>query len=279
MDLAALSLPCINLTPMLPDVYQIAAGIVGLLVAACFGTLVGFQTGRRSIGNSPGESRGRRHSSQGDRVRRELRQCLDIAECVVRDADTLSAAAMKPTRGSWREPEAELLQLRKTVKALAVRLQQFCDENEHVLDELAYRPNVQSASTPAAPPERLPAPTAAATPAPCAAETTVGPSGDAPDSEPRIEQRKYLRQPCPGTIKATIYPPPHNPGAEPVQCTIVTRDLSCGGIGVAHFAPLYPQQIIVLNAANRLLVGEVRWCQQIGERSFIAGCQLVKTSS
>jgi hypothetical protein len=261
---------------MLPDAYLITAGIAGLLLSAGLGTLVGFQTGRLSTGQ--GARQARRHRvSQGERVRRELKQCLDMAECVVRDADALSAAAINPLRSTWREPKAELLQLRKTVKALALRLQQFCAENDRVLDELAYHPLVQppaAATLPSAtsPAEASPAPATAAIP--MAAET----SSEQPGVARLVEQRKHSRQPCPGTIKATIYPPPHQPNADPVQCTIVTRDLSCGGIGIAHFEPLYPQQIIVLNAANRLLVGEVRWCQQIGERSFIAGCQLVKTS-
>jgi hypothetical protein len=90
--------------------------------------------------------------------------------------------------------------------------------------------------------------------------------------------RKHPRTPCPGSFKATIYPPPFKPAGEPVQCTLRIRDLSCGGIGINHTEQLYPKQIIVLHAVTKLLIGEVRWCRQIGERSYIAGCQLVKAS-
>src|SRR5262245_27376035 len=103
---------------MLPDAYLIAAGIVGLFFAGGLGTLVGFQTARRSLGSNSADTTSRRRTGQGERVRRELKQCMDMADGVLRDADALSEAAMKPALGSWDKPEAELLQLRKTVKAL-----------------------------------------------------------------------------------------------------------------------------------------------------------------
>jgi hypothetical protein len=62
-----------------------------------------------------------------------------------------------------------------------------------------------------------------------------------------------------------------------VQTTVLTRDLSCGGIGIAHCEQLFPQQIVVLDVACKLLVGEVRWCRRVDENFYVAGCRLVKT--
>ena len=80
-------------------------------------------------------------------------------------------------------------------------------------------------------------------------------------------------------VKATIYPPRSGPGAEPVHCTVLTRDLSCGGIGIAHTEQLFPKQIIVIDAVGKLLVGEVpSWCRREDDDFYVAGCRLVKTS-
>jgi hypothetical protein len=59
---------------------------------------------------------------------------------------------------------------------------------------------------------------------------------------------------------------------------VLTRDLSCGGIGIAHTEQLFPKQIVVLDAVGKLLVGEVRWCRREDENFYVAGCRLVKTS-
>jgi hypothetical protein len=91
------------------------------------------------------------------------------------------------------------------------------------------------------------------------------------------DAREFSRSSFRGTASATIYPRQLGPGQEPMQCTVLTRDLSCGGIGIAHNEQLYPQQIIVLDAVGKLLVGEVRWCRRLDEEFYIAGCRLVKT--
>jgi hypothetical protein len=91
------------------------------------------------------------------------------------------------------------------------------------------------------------------------------------------EGRQFPRSSCRAVIRATIHPPPCKPLADPVDCTILTRDLSCGGIGVAYSEELHPKQVIVLNAVGKLLLGEVRWCRQLDERFYIAGCRLLKT--
>jgi hypothetical protein len=60
---------------------------------------------------------------------------------------------------------------------------------------------------------------------------------------------------------------------------VLTRDLSCGGIGIAHSEPLLPKQIVILDALGKLLVSEVRWCRRVDENFYVAGCRLVKTSA
>src|SRR6185503_11903107 len=90
--------------------------------------------------------------------------------------------------------------------------------------------------------------------------------------------RRHRRSAFQGTAVATIYPIDWNNDLDVEQCIVTTRDLSCSGIGIAHKEPLYPTQIVVLNAVGKLLVGEIRWCRQVDENLYIAGCRLVKTT-
>ena len=62
-----------------------------------------------------------------------------------------------------------------------------------------------------------------------------------------------------------------------MRCCVLTRNLSCGGVGIAHSEKLFPKQVLVLEAVGRLLVAEVRWCRQLDEKFFIVGCRLIKT--
>jgi hypothetical protein len=41
-----------------------------------------------------------------------------------------------------------------------------------------------------------------------------------------------------------------------MQCVVLTRDLSCSGIGIAHSHQLFAKQIVVLNVVGKILVGE-----------------------
>lgn len=95
------------------------------------------------------------------------------------------------------------------------------------------------------------------------------------------DTRNFKRLSFSGTALATIYPYPQKllSSNEPVKCTVLTRDLCCGGIGIAHNERLVPHQTIVLDALGKLLVGEVRWCQRIDKDFYIAGCRLVKTKT
>jgi hypothetical protein len=97
-------------------------------------------------------------------------------------------------------------------------------------------------------------------------------------NNPFINARKHARASFRGTALATIYPDESRRNKAPVQCMVLTRDLSCSGIGIAHSEQLYPKQIIVLEAVGKLLVGEVRWCRRVDENFYVAGCRLVKTT-
>jgi hypothetical protein len=94
-----------------------------------------------------------------------------------------------------------------------------------------------------------------------------------------INARKHPRGNFRGTALATIYPHESRRNKEPIQCVVLTRDLSCSGIGIAHSEQLYPKQIVVLEAVGKLLVGEVRWCRRVDDNFYVAGCRLVKTAA
>ena len=99
-------------------------------------------------------------------------------------------------------------------------------------------------------------------------------------SKGTFETRKFKRLAFTGTALATIYPhQEQQPGTEPIHCEVLTRDLSCGGIGIGLNQPLLPQQMIILDAVGKLLVSEVRWCRRESKDLYVAGCRLIKTTS
>jgi hypothetical protein len=94
------------------------------------------------------------------------------------------------------------------------------------------------------------------------------------------ETRKFKRLAFTGTALATIYPhQEQQPGTEPMHCEVLTRDLSCGGIGIGLTQPLLPQQMIILDAVGKLLVSEVRWCRRESKDLYVAGCRLIKITT
>lgn len=243
--------------------------LVGLIATSA---LLGFQVGRRTAPTSAPlpEEDPLRAWQMPERLAQELRTCLDVADCVVRDADTLSEIAESPAAKPQREFTSAITQLRKTLKALVGRLQQVAGQRLLTTD-----PRLANAAA-----ERLEKESRLAPEAAFKADTAVAGeivSAPARQSDNTENLRRFERKPCAGTLKATIYPPPFKADGEPVQCDVITRDLSCGGVGITHTEQLYPRQLIVLHAVTKVLIGEVRWCQQVGERSFVAGCQLVKT--
>jgi hypothetical protein len=93
------------------------------------------------------------------------------------------------------------------------------------------------------------------------------------------DTRQFQRLAFSGTAVATIYPHQRQAGGEPMRCEVQTRDLCRGGISIVHTQRLLPQQMIVLDAVGKLLVGEVRWCRRIDQDLYLAGCRLIKTTN
>jgi hypothetical protein len=86
--------------------------------------------------------------------------------------------------------------------------------------------------------------------------------------------RQFPRNDFRGSASATIYPP-EGQNAKPVRCTVLTRDLSSRGFGIAHTQMLKPRQRVELELEPKRLAGEVLWCRQIQEDFYIAGCKLI----
>jgi PilZ domain len=89
--------------------------------------------------------------------------------------------------------------------------------------------------------------------------------------------RQFPRNDFRGHAEATIYPPAGQT-AEPTRCTVLTRDLSNRGFGIAHNEPLRPQQRVELDTDNQRFVGEVLWCRQIRPEFYIIGCRLISAT-
>jgi hypothetical protein len=239
----------------------LVAGVVGL---------IGYQAGRRAAGMGVGSDLRLRLQSRSapQPPTDEERDCLQAAEAIARDVEVLTTLAAEPSPPSSAEMDAALGKLSANARALIGRLRGAETNNSERPSDPAAK---GSAPTEAGAPSE-------GTSAGLAAEQAAA-AGDAScPSSPSYVDRKFPRSPCAGSFKATIYPPPTRPEAAPVHCMVLTRDLSCAGVCIGHTEELFPKQIVVLHALSKLLIGEVRWCRRTGERSYIAGCHLVKAS-
>jgi len=260
----------------------VALSVVAIAFLLGIGAFVGSLFGRRAMQNVVRENASSERRVP-EKVVRELEHCVELGDCISRDADSVSALLAAQSAGVPPELLGAMQQLIKTTKNLSGRLARV-DDVTSLSDPSTLKPEAPREESSKPPERKLPeskapepkAPAKPVTPPTVSAKKDACPTklADA-DSE---EARRFPRSPCHGNLKATIYPPPSSPGGEPVHCTVLTRDLSCGGIGIAHAEQLYPRQIVVLDAVGKLLVGEVRWCRQLDERFYIAGCRLVKTS-
>jgi hypothetical protein len=241
-------------------------------VAFLFGTgaLVGSLAGRKLAQQSmPPRPRVERRAPE--RLVRDLERCVELGDCVTRDADTLSSLVTIQASAVPREVAAAVSQLIKTTKNLAGRLQRMADVGGVARAGCTGRASGAAAAS-AAPANVGDATSDAAENAPQAAGAKAPATGELQDA------RRFPRSQFRGSAKATIYPSSTSHSTVPIQCTVLTRNLSCGGVGIAYSERLYPQQIIVLEAVGKVLVGEIRWCRQVEDNFFIAGCRLVKAS-
>jgi hypothetical protein len=90
------------------------------------------------------------------------------------------------------------------------------------------------------------------------------------------EGRRFPRFHYQSRIRATVYP--FNDGASaPLECTMLTRDLSRGGINLLHTDPLLLGQKIALTLSEsgpRFV--EVMWCRRVAHRCYSLGCRFIR---
>jgi hypothetical protein len=260
---------------MLENAGTLVAAIAFLVALLGSGVGVAFLVGRRGSRTAIGEQAEKAQHLSEPFVK-ELQRCLELSDYVTRDADTLSAIVAAQSPPVARQVTSAVNQLIKTTKSLAGRLNRVGAEARIASPPRDVRPITLSVNrSDSELPTTWPQPTALAQDDVEAAPQKV----ERVLATPFQDARRFPRSSFRGTAKATIYPRHPGPGREPVQCTLLTRDLSCGGIGVAHSEQLFPKQIVVLEAVGRLLVGEVRWCRRVDEHFYVAGCRLVKMNS
>ena len=216
-----------------------------------------------------------------ERYVRELEELLKLGGQANLDSEALTAvlANQKPAVGSPVSSAVE--QLVKTAKGFSERANKIGAEANIPIPKLDRPPADQQATTDPASAAGAAAAEASNSElsADCLNQEEVDSNkGEALAPSPFDDARAFKRSSFRGAVKATIYPRQSGPGRDPVHCTVLTRDLSCGGIGIAHTEQLFPKQIVVLDAVGKLLVGEVRWCRREDENFYVAGCRLVKTS-
>jgi hypothetical protein len=214
-----------------------------------------------------------------ERLVKELERCLELGDCVTRDADTLAAVLAGQPSAIDRPFAGAVQQLIKTTKTLTGKLNRMGSDAGISRPDRDSRPVPVPISKPNADTSRENELTSAYLAQEDVDQAPQTNKKERLPASPFEDARNFPRSSFRGSAKATIYPRHPGPGREPLQCTVLTRDLSCGGIGIAHSDQLFPKQIVVLNAVGKLLVGEVRWCRRVDESFYVAGCRLVKTNS
>jgi hypothetical protein len=90
------------------------------------------------------------------------------------------------------------------------------------------------------------------------------------------EARRFPRFYYRTRVPATIHPLAESSGQQQ-HCTVLTRDLSRGGLNLLHCEQLFPGQKIDLTltegAPRRV---EVMWCRRLAARCYSAGCRFIK---
>jgi hypothetical protein len=222
-----------------------------------------------------------------ERYVRELEELLKLSNQATLDSDALTAILTNQTPSVTEPVSSAVEQLIKTAKGFTERANKIGAEAKISIPKTDSPPATEQqtpSDQPATPAERAVPAGTQATDSPLTgdplnqADVDSSKDGELPPS-PFEDARKFKRASFRGAVKATIYPRQPGPGRDPVQCMVLTRDLSCGGIGIAHTEQLFPKQIIVLDAVGKLLVGEVRWCRREDENFYVAGCRLVKTGA
>jgi len=96
----------------------------------------------------------------------------------------------------------------------------------------------------------------------------------APESAPgRGEDRRFPRYSFRGRAQALIFPVRKE--AEPLECEVMTTDISRGGLSLLYRRQLYPGQQVLLVLSNTTRLVEVRWCCRAWAGLYAAGCVFV----
>jgi hypothetical protein len=93
------------------------------------------------------------------------------------------------------------------------------------------------------------------------------------------EARRFPRFYYRAKVQATIHPFRGAPQPA-VECTVLTRDLSRGGLNLIHTEQLYPGQrieLLLLDGVKRVV--EVCWCRRLANRCYSVGCRFGKQAS
>jgi hypothetical protein len=93
------------------------------------------------------------------------------------------------------------------------------------------------------------------------------------------EDRRYPRFYYRARLQAAIYPP-GGANQPPAQCSVLTRDLSRGGMNLIHSEQVFPGQrieIVLTDGSPRSV--EVMWCRRIAHRCYSIGCRFIKSSA
>jgi hypothetical protein len=88
--------------------------------------------------------------------------------------------------------------------------------------------------------------------------------------------REFPRFPFRGRAGAVVLP--CEPGGEPLECDVLTTDVSRGGLSLLSRKQLVPGQqiVLVLNDAHRLV--EVCWCCRVWSGLYSAGCKFLNSA-
>jgi hypothetical protein len=90
--------------------------------------------------------------------------------------------------------------------------------------------------------------------------------------EARRHPRFYYR----ARVQAVVHPFRGAP-QPPVECCLLTRDLSRGGMNLIHTEQLFPGQRIdltLLDGVQRTV--EVCWCRRLAHRCYSVGCRFAR---
>ena len=93
------------------------------------------------------------------------------------------------------------------------------------------------------------------------------------------EDRRFPRFYYRARVQAAIFPP--GGGKQPpVTCSLLTRDLSRGGMNLVHSEQVYPGQridLVLTDGSPRSV--EVMWCRRVAHRCYSIGCRFIKSAA